>query len=168
LRLAERTTAMDVRRTLMLVAGALLVAPLARGGHEQSVYPSYYPHEIEIAAVGPERAAELMARGKLHAYVGRAPQFAVAPPDGIGTVESLGSFIVLKINPNAGLAKDEASTCAAAGGILREMAARGGGLIVHPYPVTPFHGDCCRGRSRPMTSRCAPRAWHEASCARTG
>jgi hypothetical protein len=142
-----------VRRTLMLVAGALLVAPLARGGHEQSVYPSYYPHEIEIAAVGPERAAELMARGKLHAYVGRAPQFAVAPPDGIGTVESLGSFIVLKVNPNAGLAKDEASTCAAAGGILREMAARGGGLIVHPYPVTPFHGDYLHHADRAEAAR---------------
>src|SRR5262245_349486 len=115
---------MDVRRTLMLATAALLVAPLARSGHEQSVYPSYYPHEIEIAAVGPERAAELMLAGKLHAYVGRTPQFAAAPPHSIGSVVSLDSFVLLKINPNAGVAKDEASTCAAAGGILRDIAAR--------------------------------------------
>ena len=41
-------------------------------GHELPVYPSYYPHEIEIATLAPERAAELMRAGKLHAYVGGA------------------------------------------------------------------------------------------------
>jgi hypothetical protein len=49
----------------------------ARGGHEQSVYPSYYPHEIEIAMVAPERAAELLRSGKMHAYAGSASPAAV-------------------------------------------------------------------------------------------
>ena len=34
---------------------------VARSGHEPPVYPSYYPHEIDIAMVAPERAAELLA-----------------------------------------------------------------------------------------------------------
>jgi hypothetical protein len=128
---------------IILGAAALLVAAIARSGHEQPVYPSYYPHEIEIAAMAPQRAAELMRAGKLHAYVGRAPAFAAAPADTIGSVESLGAFIVIRLNPDSALAKDEASSCAAAGAIVRDMATRAGGngLIVHPYPVTPFHGD---------------------------
>src|SRR5262245_60125357 len=139
---AQRSAlAMKVWRSLILATAGLLIAPIARSGHEQAVYPSYYPHEIAIAAVGPEHAAERMRPGRLHAYVGGAPHFAAAAADGIGTVASLGSFVILRFNPNALPTKDEASACAAAAGILRDMAARGAGLIVHPYPVTPFHGD---------------------------
>ncbi len=132
---------MSMRRALVLTAAALLVAGVARSGHEQPVYPSYYPHEIEIAAMPPQRAAELMAAGKLHAYVGGLPQVAAAVPDGVSSVASLGSFVVVRLNPESGLAKDEASACAAVAAIVREAAERGGGLIVHPYPVTPLHGD---------------------------
>jgi hypothetical protein len=132
---------MNVRRALIVTMTTLLVVPVARSGHEQSVYPSYYPHEIEIAAMAPQRAAELMAAGKLHAYIGGTPQFASVSPDRVGTVESLGSFVIVRLNPGSAIAKDEASACAAAVGIVRDMGARGGGLIVHPYPVTPFHGD---------------------------
>ena len=64
---------MNARRALSVAIAVLLVAPVARSGHELPVYPSYYPHEIEIATVAPERAAELMRVGKLHAYVGSAP-----------------------------------------------------------------------------------------------
>lgn len=135
--------AMTARRVLMIATAALGLAPLARSGHEQPVYPSYYPHEIEIAALAPERAAELLRAGKLHAYVGSAPALATAPQDTIGSVESLGAFVVVRLNPVSALAKDEASACAAAGTIVRDLAARAGGsgLVVHPYPVTPFHGD---------------------------
>ena len=134
---------MNARRAIILAAAALLVAPVARSGHEQPVYPSYYPHEIEITALTPQRASDLMRAGKLHAYVGSAPAFAAAPGDTIGFVESLGSFVVVRVNPDSPLAKDEGSACAAAGAIVRDMAARAGGrgVIVHPYPVTPFHGD---------------------------
>jgi hypothetical protein len=133
--------AMNMRRALILTTAALLVVPVARSGHEQSVYPSYYPHEIEIAAMAPPRAAELMRAGKLHAYVGGTPQFDSPPPDHVGTVESLGSFVIVRLNPDSAVANDEASACAAAAGIVRDMGARGGELIVHPYPVTPLHGD---------------------------
>jgi len=134
---------MKVRRALMITTAVLGLAPLARSGHEQPVYPSYYPHEIEIAALAPQRGAELMRAGKLHAYVGFAPAFAAVPRDTIGSVESLGAFVVVRLNPVSAFAKDEASACAAAGAIVRDMATRtgGSGLIVHPYPVTPFHGD---------------------------
>jgi hypothetical protein len=91
--------------------------------------------------VAPPRAAELMAAGKLQAFVGGAPQFGAAAPQGIAAVESLGAFVMVRVNPDSGLAGDETSACAAAAGIVREMAARDGGLIVHPYPVTPLHGD---------------------------
>ena len=55
---------MEVRRALIVAAVALSLAPVARSGHEQSVYPSYYPHEIEISVVAPQPAAELVACGK--------------------------------------------------------------------------------------------------------
>ncbi len=42
-----------------------------------------------------------MRAGKLHAYVGSAPAFAAAPADTIGSVESLGSFVVVRLNANS-------------------------------------------------------------------
>jgi hypothetical protein len=134
---------MDVRRALILTTAVLLLSPVARSGHEQSVYPSYYPHEIEIAAYTPQQAGELMRAGKLHAYVGGAPTFAAPPGDTIATAESLGAFIFVRLNPDSAVAKDESSACATATAIVRDMVARAGnsGLVVHPYPVTPFHGD---------------------------
>ena len=146
---------MNARRALTVAIAVLLVAPVARSGHELPVYPSYYPHEIEIAAMAPERAAELMRAGKLHAYVGGAPAFAAAPGDTIGTVESLGAFVVVRLNPDSPLAKDEASACAAAGAIVRDMAARAGssGLVAHPYPVTPWHGDYLAHADRAEAAR---------------
>jgi hypothetical protein len=131
------------RRALMITAALLAAASVARSGHELPVYPSYYPHEIEITAMSPERAAVQMIAGKLHAYVGRRPDFPGAPPKSIGFAESLGAFIVLRLNPESPVARDEASACAAARTIMREMAARGGdaGFVTHPYPVTPWHGD---------------------------
>lgn len=132
---------MGMRRALILTTVAALAVTAARSGHEQPVYPSYYPHEIEIAAMAPQRAVELMRAGKLQAYVGDAGQSAFAASDKIGTVESLGAFVIVRLNPASDFAKDQASACAAAAALVREMSDRGSGLIVHPYPVTPFHGD---------------------------
>jgi hypothetical protein len=135
--------AMNARRALVVATAVLLTAPMARSGHELPVYPSYYPHEIEIAAMAPERAAELMPSGKLHAYVGGPPAFAAAPDDKIGMVESLGAFVVVRLNPDSPHAKDGVSACTTVATIVRDMGARasGSGFVVHPYPVTPFHGD---------------------------
>ena len=114
-------------RSVPAAAALTSVAPVARSGHELPVYPSYYPHEIEIAAVAPQRAAELLRDGKLHAYVGRHAAHSPARlPTTIGSVESLGSFVVVRLNPASPLAKDEASACAATRAVVRDMAAKGG------------------------------------------
>ncbi len=116
---------MKARRAIILAAAALLVAPMARSGHEQPVYPSYYPHEIEIAAMAPQRAADAHARRQAACLCRRRPALRRAPaPDTIGSVESLGAFVIVRLNPDSPLAKDEASACAAAGAIVREMATR--------------------------------------------
>jgi hypothetical protein len=130
---------MKLRRALIVAAVALSMAPMARSGHEQSVYPSYYPHEIEIKALAPGPAAELLRAGKLHAYLGRVPP--VAAGNGAATVESLGTFLVIRLNANSPRARDEPTACATAAALVRDMARRGNGLVVHPYPVTPWHGD---------------------------
>jgi hypothetical protein len=132
---------MTLRRALVLTTVALLAAPAARSGHEQPVYPSYYPHEIEIATVGPRQAAGLLRAGKLHAYAGAAPDFGGPAPDAIGTVQSLGAFLVVKVRPGSALAQDEAAACALVASLVRALSAKGGDSFAHPYPVTPLHGD---------------------------
>jgi hypothetical protein len=138
-------------RVLALLLTALGLITVARSGHEQSVYPSYYPHEIEIAAVAPERAAELLRAGKLHAYVGKAPSLAIG--DGIGAVESLGAFVVIRLNPDSPRARDETTACATAAALLRDMGQRGNGFVLHPYPVTPWHGDYLHHADRAEAAR---------------
>jgi hypothetical protein len=127
-------------RVLAAVAALLAVATAARGGHELAVYPSYYPHEIAIETVLPERAAGLLRDGKIHAYLGAEPLFPGGVPATIRAVESLGSIVALRLNPAAPWAKDEASACAVAATIIRSLAGASG-FVFHPYPVTPFHGD---------------------------
>jgi hypothetical protein len=125
----------------LALLAALAVVEVARSGHEFPVYPSYYPHEIRIDAISPERAADLLLESKIQAYVGRELHFIRAPPDTIRAVESLGSFVVVRVNPESPLAKDNASACAIARTVARDFPGRGGNLILHPYPVTPYHGD---------------------------
>jgi hypothetical protein len=132
---------MNVHRVAFVAIVALSMVTMARGGHELPVYPSYYPHEIEIAALPPERAADLLAGGKLHAYIGSEPRFVAAPPEQVHAVESLGSFLIVRINPSSALAKDEASACTLLTAVVRAVAAAGGDIVAHPYPVTPLHGD---------------------------
>ncbi len=125
----------------LTAALALSVAARApRGGHELPVYPSYYPHEIEIATVVPADAGGLLIEGKMHAYVGSAPRFPGAPGDAIRSVESLGAFVTVRVNPSSPRAQEEASACAAVRAVARAVAGDGN-VIIHPYPVTPFHGD---------------------------
>ena len=128
-------------RSVLLVLAALLVTlGVARGGHELPVYPSYYPHEIAIETMAPERAADLLRDARLHAYLGAEPRFPGAVPPSIRAVESLGSFVIVRINPAARSAQDEQSACAVVETIIRDMADKVG-FVFHPYPVTPLHGD---------------------------
>jgi hypothetical protein len=129
------------RCSLLIAAMTFIAITVARSGHELPVYPSYYPHEIEFATVVPERAADLLRDGKMHAYVGGTPRFAGAMPETITAVESFGSFVIVRVNPASPLAKDEASTCALTRAAIRESGGKASELITHPYPVTPFHGD---------------------------
>jgi hypothetical protein len=128
-------------RSVFLVLAALLVTlGVARSGHELPVYPSYYPHEIAIETMPPERAADLLRDATLHGYLGAEPRFASAVPASIRPVLSLGSFLIVRINPAARSAQDERSACAVAETIVRDMADKPG-FVFHPYPVTPLHGD---------------------------
>lgn len=126
--------------SVVLVLAALLAAlGVARGGHELPVYPSYYPHEIAIETMPSEHAADLLRDAKLQAYLGAEPRFPGALPASIRAVESLGSFVIVRINPE-GSAQDERSACAVVEAIVRDMAGKDG-FVFHPYPVTPWHGD---------------------------
>ena len=135
---------MKARRAIILAAAALLVAPVARSGHELPVYPSYYPARDRDRALAPQRASDLMRAGKLHAYVGgaagvrrRARQTPSAPWSRWAPSSSSGST---RIRRSPGMRRRPAPrrepSCAT---WRREPVA--GGFIVHPYPVTPFHGD---------------------------
>ena len=66
---------------VLLVAAGLI--DVARSGHEFPVYPSYYPHEIRIETMAPDRAAALLLAGKIQAYIGPEPRFSNASPDSI-------------------------------------------------------------------------------------
>jgi hypothetical protein len=127
---------MNARRVSLAVLLAAATLTVARGGHELPVYPSYYPHEIEIATIAPERAAALLIEGKLHAYPGGAPRFGATPPEDVRSVETLGSFVLVRANP----AKDEHAACAATRAAVQGLASSPG-MIFHPYPVVPMHGD---------------------------
>ncbi|HSS71125.1 MAG TPA: hypothetical protein VLQ46_10810 [Casimicrobiaceae bacterium] len=132
-----------MKRSLLLAVpiAAAIVFALAKAGHEFPVYPSYYPHQIRIETIAPDRAPELLRSSKIHAYVGHDLSIDDARPESIGSVESLGSFVLLRVNPASPLAKDDASSCALAQTLLHEMAARAKSVRMHPYPITPYHGD---------------------------
>jgi hypothetical protein len=54
----------------LFILGTVAIVTVARGGHELPIYPSFYPHEIEIKSLAPEEAAQPLHDGKIQAYVG--------------------------------------------------------------------------------------------------
>ncbi len=123
---------------MMVVLGAAALAGMARGGHELPIYPSFYPHEIEIRSVAPAEAAQALPDGRIQAYVGPGLSLSGAPPAELQAIESLGSFILVHVNSTR--AQDDASACAVVRTVMQALAAQSD-FIAHPYPVTPFHGD---------------------------
>jgi hypothetical protein len=123
----------------LLMTWAVITA--ARSGHELPVYPSYYPHEIEIQTMPPAQAAGLLRDGRIQAFVGSELRLGAAPSDPIRAIESLGSFVIVRVNPASPLAKDEQPRCALSRSVVNGLSPQDGELIVHPYPVTPLHGD---------------------------
>jgi hypothetical protein len=125
---------------LLAVAAAGTIATVARGGHELPVYPSYYPHEIAIETIAPERAEDLLRQSKMHAYLGDARNIFRDPPASIRAVDSLGAFVTVRINPLSPSAESAASSCAALEAVAHDIAGKDP-IVFNPYPVTPFHGD---------------------------
>jgi hypothetical protein len=130
-----------VTPAVAVVGVALALATVTRGGHEMSVYPSFYPHDIRIESLPPERAARLLAESSIQAYVGRELQVAPVQSESMQAVESLGSIVMVRVNSDSGAAHDNASACKLTRALVRDIATRHSELIFHPYPVTPFHGD---------------------------
>ena len=127
------------RRTLLgLLTGAAATLTAARAGHELPIYPSFYPHEIEIRTFDPGRAADALRSGKIQAYLGKGLELPSASPENVRGIETLGSIILAQANPTRIL--DDASACAAVKAVAQELA-RDDGFVLHPYPVTPYHGD---------------------------
>jgi hypothetical protein len=126
-------------RTFIGLLCASSIIAVAWAGHELPIYPSFYAHQIDIQTLPPEQAPVALIDARIHAYVGRDVHFPSALPDVVGTVESLGAYVMVRVNPQAPLAHEEVSMCAATKTVIRAVAK--GDVVLHPYPVTPFHGD---------------------------
>jgi hypothetical protein len=120
------------RRALGVLIAAIAIATPAEGGHELPIYPSFYPHEIRIETIDPDAAARLLLAGEIQAYVGAEPRFAAAPGDKVSAVESIGSFVLVAVDP---------PDCGALQAAARDLPAGADGIVFHPYPITPFHAD---------------------------
>jgi hypothetical protein len=59
----------------------------------------------------------------------------------MGSVESLGAFLVLSLNPAIPSHGTREGRCEAAARIARALGAGQGRYVPHPYPVTPYHAD---------------------------
>jgi hypothetical protein len=127
--------------TLGFLLFALTMTGAVRGGHELPVYPSYYPHEIEIRTVAPDAAESLLQQPGIHAFLGSELRFSGSMPDLIGEVESLGSLVTVRINPQSPYAEADATACAIARAVSRKISLSNPDVILHPYPITPLHGD---------------------------
>jgi hypothetical protein len=126
-----------MRRVAVPVLALLAVVTIARSGHELPIYPSYYPHEIQIATVAAEQAAALLGEGRIQAHLGGARNLPDPPPP-LRAVESLGSIVVVRPHPDRAAGGDG---CVLAQAAVDALAATKGDFVPHPYPVTPLHGD---------------------------
>ena len=141
--------------------GALAVVILAGGsvsalaGHEVGFYPSYYPHEIRIDGLQPAAAATGLENNTLHAYIGAIPEGEARLPGHVKAVESLGSFLLLRLNPASPEYASSASHCATARGILAALRTLEPSFVFHPYPVTPYHADYLHHLDRIEASKAA-------------
>jgi hypothetical protein len=124
-----------------IVAAGVAVLGTAEAGHEPPVYPSYYPQEIRIERIDPAAAGRALAEGRIQAYVGA---LAVAPAgagEAIRFAQSLGSYVVVRVNPDSPLAADPDARCALAARAVSALAGEQDGFRFHPYPINPLHAD---------------------------
>src|SRR5713226_9362400 len=135
-------------RSWMLGAG-LAFFGIAHAGHEFPFYPSFYPQEITVEALDARSAAQRLVKGTLHAYAG-GEIAAQANPARLGSVISLGGYVVATFDRRAPQFADRAARCAAARGMKDVLGA---GAVWHPYPVTPFHADYLHHADRAEAAR---------------
>ncbi len=125
---------------LVVVAVSAVLGP-ARAGHETPIYPSYYPQEIRIEPLDSHAAARALHESRIHAYVGSEPAFTAGAGESIDFVESLGSFVVIDVNPESPMVRDGRTRCAVAKAVIASLDATVQGVSIHPYPVNGFHAD---------------------------
>ncbi len=128
-----------VSAVLLVVSLLLAGSGESRAGHEITFYPSFYPQEISVRTVDPTAAARLLGGSTLQAYLGD-PFARGAPPEHIVYAESLGARVVLTFERAAPRFREAAARCAAAAA-LRKRLASSADVVIHPYPVTPYHDD---------------------------
>lgn len=133
---------MPSRGAVALACAAALGLASAQAGHEVSYYPSFYPQEIRIEPLDPERAAKEFdsKTDPLHVYLGAAPRFAGTAPDHIKSVKSLGSLIMASVNSKSRHAGTREARCRLVGATAALLAERDG-VVAYPHPVTPYHAD---------------------------
>jgi hypothetical protein len=129
---------------LAVLLGVGLAVGRGEAGHELSFYPSFYPQEIKVSGLDRAAAARLLERKSLHAYIGADPFAAGAAPKHITHAPSFGSYILLSHERAAGVPADAQGRCMGAARVLRALSGARTDVIVHPYPVTPYHGDYVR------------------------
>jgi hypothetical protein len=128
------------RDCIALVGCAILIATIAWAGHELPIYPSFYPHEIEIRSLDSAKAGDALRKGDIHAYIGDNLTIPGAPTEQMKAIESLGSFVLMRTNPSSPLLAVGASPCAMVKAAVSQLGPQDG-VVLHPYPVTPFQGD---------------------------
>jgi hypothetical protein len=127
---------------LGLTCAVVIAPPSVRADHEVSYFPSFYPHEIRIEPLDPEAAAREFANktDPLHVYVGNAPRFSGQIPEHLKSVESLKSLITVSVNPQSSRLQGGGARCHAIEQAAAGLAASPD-VVVHPYPITPYHAD---------------------------
>jgi len=127
---------------------------MARAGHEFPFYPSFYPQEITVETVDARAASRRLADGTLHSYAAGMLAAGIDPGK-IGTVTSLGGYVVATFDTRAPGLGERSARCAAAPSL---KDAPGKEYTWHPYPVTPFHADYLRHADRAEAARSAAAA----------
>ena len=124
-----------------IVGAGLAVLGTAEAGHEPPVYPSYYPQEIRIEPIDPAAAGRALAEGRIQAYLGPLEGLPAGAEESVKFVELLGSWLVVRVNPDPPLAADAGARCALAAQAVSALAGGQEGFRFHPYPVNPLHAD---------------------------
>jgi hypothetical protein len=127
---------------LGLACAVVIASPSAQADHEVSYFPSFYPQEIRIEPLDAEGAAREFVNktDPLHVYVGTAPSFSGQIPEHLKSGESLKSLITVSVNPQSSLLQSREVRCHALDQAAAGLAAPPD-VVMHPYPITPYHAD---------------------------